>query len=63
MYLEYDWTFNVYRPRFGDTFIAWRGERSFESFAAAKAAIEAAGSKIGKKTDSRTWEIVSVGEA
>lgn len=24
MFLEYDWTFNVYRTRLGDTFTAWQ---------------------------------------
>ena len=27
MYLEYDWTFDVYRPRFGKTFIDLSAER------------------------------------
>lgn len=57
MYLEYDWTFSVYRVRFGDRFIAWRGQRSFKSLADAKAAIESAGCALGPKTDSRSWRI------
>jgi hypothetical protein len=58
MFLEYDWAFNVYRPRFGDTFIDVRGERSWESLNAAKSALNLCGLKLGRKTDSRTWEIV-----
>jgi len=59
MFLEYDWTFNVYRPRLGDVFTSWRGWQSFESFEQAQYEIEAAGCKIGRKTDTRTWEIVA----
>jgi hypothetical protein len=57
MYLEYDWTFNVYRPRFGDVFIAVNGLRSYETMADAKAELAIAKLKVGKKTDSRTWKI------
>ena len=57
LYLEYDWTFNVYRVRFGSTFIDWRGYRSFASKADAKYILGLAGCKIGKKTDSRSWAI------
>jgi hypothetical protein len=59
MYLEYDWTFNVYRPRFGDSFISFRGHRSFESIDEVKQVLGSCGLKLGRKTDSRTWEIVS----
>lgn len=58
MFLEYDWTFSVYRPRLGaSTFTDILGARSFESRDDAKAALAAAGLKLGKKTDSRTWAI------
>jgi hypothetical protein len=57
MFLEYDWTFNVYRPRLGDTFTDVRSERSWESLAAAKWALKLCGLKLGRKTDSRTWAI------
>lgn len=57
MYLEHDWAFDCYRPRFGSTFIDVRGERSWESLADARWALQCAGLKLGKKTDSRTWEI------
>jgi rubredoxin len=57
MFLEYDWTFNVYRPRLGDTFTDVRGERSWESLADAKWALKLCGLKLGRKTDSRTWAI------
>ena len=57
MYLEYDWSFNVYRPRFGHAFISFRGERSWPSLENAKEALRLAGCKLGRKTDSRTWKI------
>ena len=57
MFLEYDWTFGVYRPRFGSSFIDFRGDRSWPTMADAKAALRAAGLRVGKKTDSRTWSI------
>ncbi|MGH7024178.1 MAG: hypothetical protein ACREEB_11395 [Caulobacteraceae bacterium] len=59
MFLEYDWTFNVYRPRFGAAFIDVRGERSWPSLAEAKAALADAGLTLGAKTDSRSWRIES----
>lgn len=58
MHLEYDWTFNVYRPRFMGTFIDIGGERSFETIEHARLALLSRGLKLGKKTDTRTWEIV-----
>ena len=59
MYLEYDWTFDVYRPRFGHTFTEWRGQRSFETLEDVKHAFSLSRCKLGRKTDSRTWEIVA----
>ena len=59
MYLEFDWTFNVYRPRFGDTFITINGQRSFESKGEAVVVLAHHKLKLGKKTDSRTWEIIA----
>ena len=61
MYLEYDWTFDVYRPRFGDTFTDVRGWRSFESLDDARYVLAGAGLKLGRKTDDRTWKIELVG--
>lgn len=58
MFVEYDWTFNVYRFRFGDTFTDWRGFRSLPSLSEVKALLGEAGCKLGRKTDSRTWAIV-----
>lgn len=57
MFIEYDWTFNVYRPRFGDTFIAFRGERSWTSLQDARDALQMAGMKLGEKTDTHTWSV------
>ena len=57
MYLEYDWTFDVYRPRFRGGFIDVRGFRSFKSMKEAKDVLASAGLKVGKKTDTRTWMI------
>ena len=59
MFLEFDWTFNVYRPRFGDRFTDVRGERSFETLKDARWALRMAGLRLGDKTNSRTWRIVS----
>lgn len=57
MFLEYDWTFDVYRPRLGDTFTDVNGWRSFASLADAKWELGLVGLKLGKKTDTRTWRI------
>lgn len=57
MYLEYDWTFNVYRPRFGTTFTAIADYQSFESLEDAKSVLGWCKLKLGRKTDSRTWKI------
>jgi len=58
MYLEYDWTFGVFRPRVGRTFTDFRGYRSFETLAEAKAVLEQAGCRLGPKCASRTWRIL-----
>lgn len=60
MYLEYNWTFCRWQARFGSTFTDIRGERSFASLADAKAALKAAGLKLGRKTDSRTYAIETI---
>lgn len=57
MHLEYDWTFNVYRPRLGFTFVAVRGERSWPTMDEAKEALRSAGLKVGRRTDTRSWAI------
>ena len=57
MYLEFDWTCNVYRPRFGGTFTDIRGERSFATLRDADDALRFAGLIRGEKTDSRTWRL------
>ena len=57
MYLEYDWTYSVYRPRFGNTFTSVNGWQSFPSLAVAKAELAVVKLKVGRKTDSRTWQI------
>jgi hypothetical protein len=61
MFLEYDWTFCVYRARLGQVFTDVRGERSWPSLKDAKAALAHCSLKLGKKTDSRTWAIVAAG--
>lgn len=58
MYLEYDWTSLVYKPRAGNIFTDWRGWRSFESLEQAREVLAQAGCKLGAKTASRTWAIV-----
>lgn len=57
MYLEYDWTFNVYRPRVGNVFTSVNGCRSFESLDDAKQNLGWCKLKLGRKTDTRTWSI------
>lgn len=59
MYAEYDWTYGVYRVRFGHTFIDFRGYRSFSSKEELTQVLEWANCRLGRKTDSRSWEIVS----
>ena len=60
MYLEYDWSFMCYRPRFGTQFTDVRGERYWITRADACEALLNAGLKLGRKTASRVWEIVAV---
>lgn len=57
MFLEYDWTFNCYRARFGQSFIDVRGARYWDTMADARFWLAQAGLKVGRKTDSRTWAI------
>ena len=57
MFLEFDWTFSVYRARFGRVWTDIRGQRSFPTLQDAKAALDASGLRLGRKTDTRTWEI------
>ena len=59
MYLEYNWTACVYQPRLGRVFTAINGWRSFESLAIAELELSIVGLKLGRKTDSRTWEIIA----
>jgi hypothetical protein len=59
MYLEYNWTACVYQPRFGDTFTSVNGLRSYDSLATAKQELAIVKLKLGRKTDTRTWEIIA----
>lgn len=59
MYLEYEPMTNTFRPRFGDRFIDVRGVRSYYTMAEAREQLKACGLKVGRKTDSRTWKIVT----
>lgn len=60
LYLEYDWMVDCYRPRFGSTFIDWNGQRSFETLQEAREVLARSNCIVGRKTDSRTWEISRV---
>lgn len=62
-YIEYDWSFNVYRFRWMDTFTDCRGIRSLCTLADWRDYLPVCGFKLGRKTDSRTWlvEAVNVG--
>ena len=55
MFLEYDWTYDAYRPRLGDGFPSIT--RSFETLAAARHALRLVGLRLGVKTDPRTWQV------
>lgn len=57
-YLEYDWTYDVYRFRFGDRFTSFQGWQSFHTKADAEYVLRQAGCKLGKKTDTRTWQVL-----
>jgi hypothetical protein len=59
MHLEYDWTLNVYRPRLGTTWTDVDGHRSFPSLADARYVLATCNLMLGRKTDSRTWEITA----
>lgn len=59
MYLEFNWTAGVYQPRFGDQFIAVNGIRSYFTLKEARAELAIKCLALGKKTDSRTWKIIS----
>ena len=59
MFVEYDWTYNVYCFRHGENWTAFRGYRHLETLKDVKTLLECAGCKLGRKTDSRTWEIVA----
>lgn len=56
-FVEYDWTFGVYRFRIGQTFTDFRGVRSWESLKDCRADLKAAGCYLGKRTDSLTWPV------
>lgn len=57
MFLEYDWTFNVYRPRFGQVFTSVDSFQSFASLDEARQVLGWCHLRLGKKTDTRTWAI------
>lgn len=57
MFMEYDWCFDCYRFRFGDMFTDIRGTRYAETWQEAMAVLRGAGLRVGKKADTRTWEI------
>lgn len=59
MFLEDDWTSMVYRCRFGSVFTDVRGERYWTTRRDACDALLNASLRLGRKTDSRTWEIVA----
>jgi hypothetical protein len=57
MFLEFDWTMNVYRPRLGTTWTDVDGHRSFPSLADARYALATCNLMLGRKTADRTWAI------
>ncbi len=59
MYAEYDWTSICYRVRFGHSFISLaNGERYWPTRSALDGALRTNGLRLGKRTDSRTWEVL-----
>lgn len=58
LFIEYDWTFGVYRFRIGQNFTDFRGVRYFETLKEWRAFLAEAHCRVGKKTDSRTWEVI-----
>jgi hypothetical protein len=62
MFLEYNWTVCRYQPRFHDQFIDIRGWRSFADMREAVSVLNECGLTVGRKTASRTWEIIPVPE-
>lgn len=61
LFIEFDWSFEVYRFRIGaDNFTDFRGWRSFPSLRDWRDALRPHGLKIGRKTDTRTWEVIQV---
>jgi hypothetical protein len=59
MFLEYDWTSNMYRSHLGGAF-PWI-EHSFETLADARHDLRLIGLRMGAKTDERTWRIEFLG--
>ena len=58
MYMEYNLVTCRYMPRFGNRFIHIRGHYSFADMRQAVSVLKECGLAIGKKTASRTWEII-----
>lgn len=63
LFLEYNWTAGVFAFRIGESFTDFRGVRSWPTLADAIDAFAAAGMKLGRKTDSRTWPVIMAAES
>jgi len=59
MFIEYDWTYDLYRIRFGSVWTSFRGVSDWQSLKDVKFDLERGGCKLGRKTDSRTSEVVT----
>lgn len=59
-YIEYDWMVGVYRFRIGQSFTDFQNVRSLPSRKEWREFLKPHGFKLGRKTDSRTWEIVRI---
>jgi hypothetical protein len=59
MYVEFNWTANVYQFRFGHTFTSVGGFHSAEDLEGVRWILSTCKLKLGKKTDTRTWEILA----
>ncbi len=59
MFIEFDWTYGCFRCRFGQVWTSFQGVSTWDNLKDVRFDLERGGCKLGKKTDSRTWEVLS----
>jgi hypothetical protein len=57
MFLEYDWTSDLYRSRGLDEFSSIVGLRTFATLADARRELNLVGLRLVRRLDLRTWQI------